>query len=297
MPAITHSDLNKRLTWWAITTLFILAALVWLTQTLAVFSPEQGITSLHVVLLLFATAIICEYIDSSLGMGYGTLLSPLLLLCGYEPLQVVPAILFSELITGLAAAIMHHKDGNVDLISNQQVRKTVVILGALSIIGAILAASIAHLLPVYHLKLLIGGIIATAGIITLVTLYKPLKYRLKFIITLGTIAAFNKGMSGGGYGPLVTSGQIVSGMPAKQAIAITSLAEAITCLVGLLSYTLIFNNSIDWTLALPLLLGAVSSVPLATITVKKLPEQTIRSTIGFITLLLGLLAIGKVLSS
>jgi len=40
------------------------------------------------------------------------------------------------------------------------------------------------------------------------------------------------GLSGGGYGPLVTSGQVIFGVPAKSAVAITSLAEGITCLAG-----------------------------------------------------------------
>ena len=40
--------------------------------------------------------LVAEYIDSTLGMGYGTSLTPILLLLGYSPAQVVPAVLFSE---------------------------------------------------------------------------------------------------------------------------------------------------------------------------------------------------------
>ena len=64
-----------------------------------------------VVLAFFA-----EYIDSTLGMGYGTTLTPLLmLLFGFGPLQIVPAVLFSELVTGLLAGFTHHSMGNVEL--------------------------------------------------------------------------------------------------------------------------------------------------------------------------------------
>ena len=45
-------------------------------------------------------AFFCEFVDSSLGMGFGTILSPVLLLMGFEALDVVPAVLFSECITG-----------------------------------------------------------------------------------------------------------------------------------------------------------------------------------------------------
>ena len=67
-------------------------------------------------LCITALAFFAEYIDSTLGMGYGTMLTPLLmLLFGFEPLHVVPAVLLSELITGLLAGFTHHSMGNVNL--------------------------------------------------------------------------------------------------------------------------------------------------------------------------------------
>ena len=59
-------------------------------------------------------ALSAEYMDSTIGMGYGTTLTPILLLFGYEPMQVVPAVLISELVTGLLAGFTHHSVGNVD---------------------------------------------------------------------------------------------------------------------------------------------------------------------------------------
>lgn len=70
----------------------------------------------HTLLAIFLAALACEYLDSSLGMGYGTTLTPLLLIAGFEPLQVVPAVLLSELLTGVTAGALHHRDGNVDLL-------------------------------------------------------------------------------------------------------------------------------------------------------------------------------------
>jgi len=56
-------------------------------------------------------AFLAEYVDSSLGMGYGTILTPVLLLMGFKPLEVVPAVLLSEFATGLLAGFTHHKLG------------------------------------------------------------------------------------------------------------------------------------------------------------------------------------------
>ena len=66
------------------------------------------------IVSLVILAFICEYMDSTLGMGYGTTLTPLLLIMGYEPLQVVPVVLISELFSGLLAGVFHHKEGKKD---------------------------------------------------------------------------------------------------------------------------------------------------------------------------------------
>jgi uncharacterized membrane protein YfcA len=66
---------------------------------------------LPIILLAFT----CELVDSTLGMGYGTTLTPLLLLLGHEPAEIVPAVLLSEFVTGVLAGLFHHEFGNVDL--------------------------------------------------------------------------------------------------------------------------------------------------------------------------------------
>ena len=246
------------------------------------------------ILAIFLAALFCEYIDSSLGMGYGTALTPLLLLAGFEPLQIVPCVLLSELVTGTFAGLMHHRDGNVDLLRDRQARGTVVLLSILSAVGAIAAVTLALQVSKFWLTAIIAAIILSMGVIILATIRRRLQYRRGNIIVVGMVAAFNKGLSGGGYGPLVTSGQVVSGISAKSAVAVTSLAEAFTCFVGLAAY-LVLHGQVNWTLAIPLTAGAVLSVPMATLTVRRLPEAAMRMSVGVVTLLLGILTLVKLL--
>lgn len=70
--------------------------------------------TLWLIIVMIIGAFICEYIDSTLGMGYGTTLAPVLMLFGFSPMQIVPAILLSELVSGILAGILHHHEGNVD---------------------------------------------------------------------------------------------------------------------------------------------------------------------------------------
>lgn len=246
------------------------------------------------VLAIFLAALACEFMDSSLGMGYGTTLTPVLLLAGFEPLQIVPAVLLSELMTGLTAGLLHQRDGNVDFLRDARARKTTLLLGSLSAIGALLAVWVAVSISKFWLGLFITAIILAMGVIILLTRNRQIPYRSGGIVAIGAVAAFNKGLSGGGYGPLVTAGQVVSGLPAKHAVAVTSVAESLTCLIGLLGY-LAMGKSITWELAMPLALGALLSVPMATLTVSRTSESALRGIVGIVTLVLGVVALLKLL--
>lgn len=239
------------------------------------------------LLAVFLAAFICEYIDSALGMGYGTTLSPMLLMFGFDPHAVVPCVLISELITGVTAALMHHRDGNVDFLRDKNARGTAILLSVLSVVGAVIAVRLANKLSVPGLRLAIATVILATGVFTLATVRRQLRYRKSHIITVGAIAAFNKGLSGGGYGPLVTAGQVVSGLSPKHAVAISSLAESFVCLVAIIA-SLWLGKDLNWGLALPLAVGAVMSVPLATMTVRWLPEKAMRASVGVMTIVLAI---------
>ena len=275
--------------------------------------------SVGTAVAIAAIAFCCEYMDSTLGMGYGTTLTPVLLLMGFSPMQIVPVVLLSELVTGLLAGFFHHREGNVNskpettdfsLIMNQLKAlgyvesfrrgvplhlKVALLLAACSIVGTVLAVFLAVNIPKFWLKMYIGCLVLSMGVIMIVCLNREFRFSWKKITTLGVIASFNKGMSGGGYGPLVTGGQILSGVEGKSAVGITSLAEGLTCLVGVVTYLLVCRNPIDWTLAPVIVVGAVCSVPLSAVSVKRISSRHLKMAIAVITIVLGTLTVVRTL--
>jgi hypothetical protein len=271
-----------------------------------------------IAIAIILLAFFCEYLDSTLGMGYGTTLTPVLLLFGFSPLQIVPAVLISELITGFMAGFFHHKEGNVNfkpettdfsLIMNQLHAlgyvesfkrgipthlKVALLLALCSVVGTVFAVVTAISISKFWLTLYIGCLVLAMGIIILICRNKTYKFSWKKIISLGLIASFNKGMSGGGYGPLVTGGQILAGLEGKNAIGITSLAEGITCLVGVIVYFFASSKPIDWRLASLIVLGAVCSVPFTAKTVKKINTKKLNLFIGILTTILGVVTLFKI---
>jgi uncharacterized membrane protein YfcA len=257
-------------------------------------------------------ALVCEFVDSTLGMGYGTTLTPLLLLMGFNPLQVVPAILFSEFVTGILAAGFHHKFGNVSFdfgkdnkVASKRLRllgylprsedaKVSYVLTVLGVLGVTSAVFFSLNVPKIVLNLYIGLMIFLIGVYILFKINRPSSFNWKGFSLIAILSGFNKGVSGGGYGPLVTGGQVVTGRGAKNSVGCTSLAEGIICFVGFLLY-LFLKGNIEWNLALPLLIGAVLSTPLSALAVKKIKERKMKLIIGIVTILLGALTIIKIL--
>ena len=246
------------------------------------------------LILLMPLAFVCEFIDSTLGMGYGTSLTPILLLLGFHPLQVVPAVLFSEFVTGITAAFFHHSVRNVNFNPHSMDTKVAGVLSAFAVAGTIASVVIAVKLPPHILKIWIGGIVMAMGIAIIAAHNRAPRFSWGRIMALGTVASFNKGMSGGGYGPVVMGGQVLSGIGVKNAVGITSLSESVTCLVGIVMY-MVLRSTADWVLAPWLMAGAVLSVPFAAHTLKRIPEQKAKVVIAVVVLLLGALTLAKVL--
>ena len=275
--------------------------------------------ALAVGLLIAAIAFVAEYVDSTLGMGYGTTLTPILLLMGFNPLQVVPAVLFSELITGILAGLAHHSVGNVNFALNtggsRQLRKRLRSLGYVetfrrsvpthlkialaiaccSVVGTLVAVFVAVSISTFYLKVYIGALVAAVGVFTVLTARRRIPFSWPRMTGLSLLASFNKAMSGGGYGPVVTGGQLLCGVDGRSAVAITSLAEGLTCLVGFTAFLLV-RGIVDWTLFPYLVIGAVLSVPLSAYTIKRLKPENLRVVIGLFAIGLGLWTLARTLS-
>lgn len=246
-------------------------------------------------LMLFALCFACELIDSGLGMGYGTILTPTLLLLGYRPDEIVPTILFSELLSGLTASFFHHHARNVDLRPSGADLKPALLLAGGSVAGVAVGVALAVNLSAEWLSLAIGVIILSSGVSVILLSRRVVRFRTWKILGLAGVASFNKAVSGGGYGPLVTSGQILTGIRGRAAVGITSFAEAFTCLVAV-GLFLMQGHRLNLPLLIPMGAGALASVPFSVFAISRTRENHLRIVIGSVTMLMGGLTIYKVLA-
>ncbi len=258
--------------------------------------------SFAAVLSLGAAAAACEFIDSSLGMLYGTILSPVLIICGFEPLAVVPSILFSQAVGGVTASVLHQRLHNSDFSLNidgasangagaafaagaTEDLKVVSLLTAFGVLASVFAASIALNVPKAALKTYIGLIVSSMGF--LIVSGRTFEFSWKKMCGIGLLSAFNKGISGGGFGPVVTAGQVVCGRQVKNSIAATTLSEAPICLAAFAAYSL--SGKIHWSLVLILSAGsALGALAGPFFTAGFQSREKLKLVLGYLTLGLGI---------
>jgi uncharacterized membrane protein YfcA len=238
-------------------------------------------------LVLFVLALMCEFVDSGLGMMYGTILSPLLIIGGMDPQVVIPSILLSQGIGGIFASIGHHRHGNANFSPKSIDFKIGSLIYLLGIVSVVIGAFVGTKIPSSWLRLYIGILVTVMGL--LVVSKHSFKFSWKKIIGIGVVSAFNKALSGGGYGPLVASGLIISGQKGKNAIGTTDFAEAPICLTAFLVWAFFKGTWPPMTLFLPLCLGAMIGGVLGPYALSKSPNnKKITAVVGWLALALGL---------
>ncbi|MCG3223492.1 MAG: sulfite exporter TauE/SafE family protein [Candidatus Heimdallarchaeota archaeon] len=293
---------------------------------------DATIYPIGLYILFGVLALVCEYVDSAMGGGYGTILVPILLAFEIEGALLIPAVLLTEIWSGLGSAILHHHVGNADfhvkskrkksleageekegfkkntrtkestvksiVTSNFSISedlKIVLILSFLGILGGVGAAFLAISINALFVKIYIGVLVIIIGVV--VTLKMKWKFAWWKISAIGLLAAFNKGLSGGGYGPLISSGQMIVDRNPRQAVASTSLSEATVCIASLVIYFVANGTRLTPAfgyLVLALLVGSLASIIPAVMTVKYLNIRRLQPIIGIVTILLGIFTLLRI---
>lgn len=72
------------------------------------------------------------------------------------------------------------------------------------------------------IKLYVALLLLMMGAVSLFQSRKERPYRPRRMVLWASLAGFNKGVGGGGYGPVVTIGGLLAGVPVKSMLAVTA---------------------------------------------------------------------------
>jgi uncharacterized membrane protein YfcA len=232
-------------------------------------------------------AFVFETLDSASGMGFGATLGALLLAFGYPPLAVVPVLLISETATGLVGGLFHTEFENVrfgfgdeSATEATKILALVVGVGTVAIVISVVLAYLAISVQGSVVQAYVGAVILLCALTTLLQNYaQPTsEYQPRRMAAFAALAGLNKGITGSGFGPVVTLGEILSGIYEKSATAIASMSEGLVSLAGIVSFFGItaIGVSVNLMLLPSVFAGGFLAAILAPYTVRVMPNDALK---------------------
>lgn len=248
--------------------------------------------SLVIFPLLFLLSFFSGIIDLSFGMGYGFAVTPIMLLLGFSANLTVPIVLFTSAIGGLASSFFNRHYKNVDFSSRSRATKIALFMGIFGAIGATIGVGISFNLSQFIRDLYIGFIVILSGILALISYRLSSTFSWIKILFITLFGSLNKGLTGSGLGPIITTGTMLTGIDEKSAVSIQALSESLISFIGFLVYFAL-EKPIDYPALTVMSLGAILASPFAASIMKRLDKKTMRSIIGVYAIVIGLSIIWK----
>ncbi len=236
--------------------------------------------------LLFVLSFGSGVIDLCLGMGFGFTITPLMLLLGYTPSVAVPSVLFSSFVGGVFSSIFNHRIHNVDFTWNSRATRIAVFTAAMGVIGSIAGVSISFNLPQRTLGLYIGLLVIASGALVLYSKGLVSGFSWSKMSVISLIGSLNKGLTGSGFGPVITTGAMLSGIDEKSSVSIQSLSESSVSLVGFLTY-LFLREPISYSPLIVMSVAVVVAAPIAARLMHRLEGDRMRTMVGVLALIIG----------
>jgi len=227
-----------------------------------------------------AIAMFFEFMDASAGMGFGTALTPLLLVIGFSPKQIVPVVMIQQGIAGLVGAFLHREFENVEW-RLKPMSETIKLWLIIAVVGcACVAFSITAIYAWFKvakiwIQLYVACLLLMMGLISLYQGRRDRPYKPRRMFLFAALAGFNKGIGGGGYGPVVTIGGLIAGVPVKSMLAVTAISEGTVSTFAILVWLALLTSgiTIDYVLLPSLMLATIFSAVAAPYMIRVFPEK------------------------
>ncbi len=221
-----------------------------------------------------------EFMDASAGMGFGTALTPLLLVVGFDPKQIVPVVMIQQGAAGLVGAFLHREFENVEW-KFSPMSETVKLWMIIALTGVLFnVTAIVGVYKIFHIgkiwiKLYVALLLLMMGCVSLFQAKKDRPYKPKRMVLWAALAGFNKGVGGGGYGPVVTIGGLLAGVPVKSMLAVTAISEGTVSTIAVLAWIAMLGSGvqIDYILLPSFMLATMFSAVAAPYMTRIFPEK------------------------
>jgi siroheme synthase-like protein len=224
---------------------------------------------------------LAQFVDGSMGLGYGTISTTFLLAYGVSPAIVSSRVHSARVFSSGVSGYSHHRFGNI----NKKLFRTIVIPG---VIGAILGATLAYFGKEYsnyvRIPLSIYTIYLGYYIVRKAFARRKAGDKVRRAGWLASIGGFMDAFAGGGWGTLVTSTLISKRKNPRYVIGSVCLAEFFVVLASSITFFILLR-SIPLIDIAGLIAGGIIAAPIAARLAGKLPARTMFIAVGSLVIL------------
>lgn len=254
---------------------------------------------MQIIFSVIALVLFFDLIDSSAGMGLGTLSVPVLLMMGYPVHQVIPTLVIGAAISGCISGLFHHEFKNVTfslkrpLTPGTESLLIISIFGCSTILGGVALAYYFLVFPEWVIEAYVGTLLLLMALLGLINIRKNKErsYKPRRLILFASIAGFNKGVGGGGYGPVIVLGNILSGLYTKTAAAVAQTSEGIVSTIGAITFFTIMaaGGEIDLVLLPSVFTGTFFASIMGPYVLRVVPNKVWRVFIPVFAFIIGIM--------
>ncbi|WP_370248830.1 sulfite exporter TauE/SafE family protein [Nocardioides sp.] len=231
---------------------------------------------------------LAQFVDGTLGMGFGVTSATVLLALGVAPATASAATHAAKLPTTLISGLSHWRAGNVD----RAVFLRVAVPGA---VGGFLGAVVLTNISLSAAKSGMAGLLMFFGLVILLRfgfdrrlIPTPANgHTARWLSPIGALGGFVDATGGGGWGPVVTpSLMTVTRFEPRRVVGTTNAAEFVVALsVSTGFITGAAHEDIPWLPVLGLVIGGVIVAPIAARLAGRLPHAPMGAMVGGLVIL------------
>jgi uncharacterized membrane protein YfcA len=231
---------------------------------------------------------LAQFVDGTLGMGFGVTSATVLLFLGVAPVTASAATHAAKLPTTLVSGLAHWRAGNVD-------RAVLWRVGVPGMLGGFLGAVVLTNISMASAKGWMSGLLIFFGLVIFARFGFGLRliptprngHTARWLSPIGMLGGFVDATGGGGWGPVVTPGLMtVTRHEPRKVVGTVSAAEflvAASVSTGFLTGAA--QHGIPWLPVLGLTLGGVLIAPIAARLAGRFPQAPMGTLVGGLVVL------------
>jgi len=240
-------------------------------------------------LLMVVVGWLAQFVDGTLGMGYGVFSTSLLVAVGLAPAIASASVHTAEIVSTLVSGVSHHYFGNV----KKAIFLPLVIPG---MIGAVAGAYLLASIPGKTIKPYVAVLLLAMGCLVLYRFLRKSSHEPQEqlpawrISLLGLVAGFLDALGGGGWGPVATPSLILGGNGhPNEVVGSVNAAEFFVTVAAVVTFLFTIGaENFNWTVVLAMLIGGAIAAPIGAWVCKKLPHRVLGFAIGALLVALNL---------